>query len=217
RELGIWRRLDHPNIVPLLGTASGFGSGKYPCMVSMWMPHGSLSSYIKKCGTELGTSNRLQLIKGMADGLDYLHSQNIVHGDLHPSNVLIDSEHNARLTDFGFTQVLGSVHEEMDYLQSANIRPGAMMWAAPELFPDGPCSRPHITVKSDIYSLGCIILFVLSGRKPWPRSCDRQQKIRNGKSPERPKSPAISDDMWMFIEKCWSPTSPMARPSAEEV
>ncbi|KAF9219588.1 kinase-like protein [Gyrodon lividus] len=70
RELSIWRRLDHPDIVPLLGTAFGFGA-HYPCMVSMWMPHGTLSLYIKECKAKLDMSHRLQLIKGMAAGLEY--------------------------------------------------------------------------------------------------------------------------------------------------
>ncbi|KAF9230520.1 kinase-like domain-containing protein [Melanogaster broomeanus] len=125
-------------------------------MVSMWMPNGTLNSYIKKFGTELAMGNQLQLVSKL---LETVHSQNIVHGDLHPSNVLLDGEHNARLTDFGLTQVLGSVHEQMDYLRSVIIRPGAIMWAAPELLPDDG-SRPEITVKCDIYSLGCIMFFV---------------------------------------------------------
>ncbi|KAF9230671.1 kinase-like domain-containing protein, partial [Melanogaster broomeanus] len=217
RELGIWRRLNHPNIVPFLGIAYAFGSGHFPCMVSMWMSNGTLTSYIKKCGTELALSNRLQLVEGIATGLEYLHSQNIVHGDLHPMNVLIDSEHNARLTDFGFTQVLGSVQEPIGYLQSVNCRPGAMMWAALELFSDSPSCRLEITVKSDIYSLGSIMLFVFSGKRPWPSLSNIQQNLRSGLNPERPTSPTIPDDIWRFIEKCWSPSSLTTRPSAEEV
>ncbi|KAI9569759.1 hypothetical protein HD554DRAFT_1995351, partial [Boletus coccyginus] len=48
REVGLWKRLDHPNIVPFLGTAQGeeFGSN-YPCMVATWMPNGTLSNYIE--------------------------------------------------------------------------------------------------------------------------------------------------------------------------
>ena len=63
RELGIWRRLDHPNIVPLFGTARGedFGSD-HPCMVSMWMPHGTLIEYLKHCGTTLSLPGRIQLV-----------------------------------------------------------------------------------------------------------------------------------------------------------
>ena len=61
RELGIRRRLDHPNIVPLLGTTHGedFGSD-HPCIVSMWMPHGTLIDYVSQ--HELSLPNRIRLV-----------------------------------------------------------------------------------------------------------------------------------------------------------
>ncbi|KAF9234716.1 kinase-like domain-containing protein, partial [Melanogaster broomeanus] len=218
RERVIWRTLDHPNIVPLLGTADGsMFNSEHPCMVSMWMPHGTLGSYIRKSGTRLAIGERLQLIKGIAAGLEYLHTKNIVHGDLHPENVLIDGEYNARLTDFGLTQVLGSLQGQLAYLQTATLRPGAIMWSAPELLRDDPGPKLKATVKSDIYSLGSIILFVLSGALPWPTYTGVQQKLKEGQNPQRPESPAISDPIWNFIQKCWSPLSPSTRPSAKEV
>ena len=63
RELGIWRRLDHPNIVPLLGKARGevFGS-EHPCMVSMWMPHGTLAQYVNPGESLLPLRSRIQLV-----------------------------------------------------------------------------------------------------------------------------------------------------------
>ena len=63
RELGIWRRLHHPNIVPLLGTARGedFGSD-HPCMVSMWMPHGTLAEYVRQRDNELSLPSRIRLV-----------------------------------------------------------------------------------------------------------------------------------------------------------
>ena len=89
RELAIWRRLDHPNIVPLLGTARGedFGSD-YPCMVSVWMPHGTLVEYVNHRGNELLLPSRIRLVStrdsgtviqftmmlqitGLATGLEY--------------------------------------------------------------------------------------------------------------------------------------------------
>ncbi|KAF8549373.1 kinase-like protein [Imleria badia] len=88
REPGIWRRLENPNIVPLLGTARGedFGSD-YPCLVSMWMSNGTLTQYIHQDGSngvKLSVSTRVQLTRGIAAGLAYLHSRGIVHGDFHP-------------------------------------------------------------------------------------------------------------------------------------
>ena len=63
RELGIWKRLDHPNIVPLLGTAQGddFGSD-HLCMVSVWMPHGTLAQYVNQCDNVLSLPDRIRLV-----------------------------------------------------------------------------------------------------------------------------------------------------------
>lgn len=63
RELDIWRRLDHPNVVPFLGIARGqdFGSD-YPCMVAAWMLHGTLTEYVNLCGTTLSLPDRIQLV-----------------------------------------------------------------------------------------------------------------------------------------------------------
>ncbi|KAF9232610.1 kinase-like domain-containing protein [Melanogaster broomeanus] len=200
REHGIWRRLDHPNIVPLLGTADGsMFKSEHPCMVSMWMLHGTLRCYIKKSGTGLAIGEHLQfasrlelnivnLITWIFLGVSYVplytvHAKNIVHGDLHPGNVLIDGEYNARLTDFDLTQVLGSLQGQLAYLQTATLRPGA----------------------------------VLSGELPWPTCTGVQQKLKEGQSPQQPESPAISDAIWNFIQQCWSPLSSSARPSAQEV
>ncbi|KIJ67506.1 hypothetical protein HYDPIDRAFT_25952 [Hydnomerulius pinastri MD-312] len=185
------------------------------------MPGGTLRARVES-PEPLGIDVRLHLLKGVAAGLEYLHSQHVMHGDLHYMNVLVDGENNARLTDFGMTSVVGEVCAALEYLQTANVRHGSMMWAAPELFPnaDHPSHVPEATVKSDIYSLGSIIRFVLSGEPPWPPEVsDLEKKIREGEIPERPASlaPPTWNEIWTFIERRWSPHSPPIRPSAKEV
>ncbi|KAG8216990.1 kinase-like domain-containing protein, partial [Butyriboletus roseoflavus] len=221
RELEIWRRLDHPNIVPLLGTARGedFGSD-HPCMVSMWMPHGTLIDYLKHHGTMLSLPGRVHLIRGSVAGLEYLHSKQVVHGDFHPGNILIDDEHNPRLTDFGFAQTLSPEQDQFSYLWTDSIRPGAVMWAAPELqYPDlYPNFEIGATFNSNIYSLGSTILFILSGKYPWKNRGEAEVKSRELQNPPRPVWPTnIPDGVWNFIERCWSPRRPKNRPSAQEV
>ena len=75
---------------------------------------------------------------------------------------MIDHEHNVRLTDFGFSQVIGPVQDELSDLWTVSIRPGAAMWTAPELlYPElYPDLKIEAMLNSDIYSLGSIILFV---------------------------------------------------------
>ncbi|KAF9237887.1 kinase-like domain-containing protein [Melanogaster broomeanus] len=193
RELGIWRRLDHKSIVPFLGVAYGFGP--HVALVSLWMPHGTLQSFLASFDEKLAVAHRLQLLLDIANGLLYLHTQSIVHGDLTPNNVLIDESYCARLVDFGFASVIGETPEALRYLHASTRRHGAVRWAAPEHFQDGDvtCQR---TPKNDIYSYGNIalqarydILQVMSGKQPWS---EIQEDVRvmiclsKGQKPARP-------------------------------
>ncbi|KAG8216986.1 kinase-like domain-containing protein [Butyriboletus roseoflavus] len=221
RELGLWKRLDHPNIVPLLGTALGadFGSD-HPCMVSMWMPHGTLVDYVSKSDNVLSLPDRIRLITGSAAGLEYLHSKSVLHGDFHPWNILIDNDHNPRLTDFGLSQTL-SPQTSLTYLHTNSVPRGARMWVAPELlhpdlFPTEDESNKESSLNVDIYSLGSIILLILCGKSPW-NSAEFENKLDEFQNPPRPLWPVIPDTVWDFIERCWSPRAPEKRPLAQEV
>ena len=63
RELGIWRRLDHINVVPFLGVAYGFGMHEAMSLVSLWMPHGSLHRFLAKNNRNLGLQHRLRFVR----------------------------------------------------------------------------------------------------------------------------------------------------------
>jgi len=65
RELGIWRRLDHINVVPFLGIAYGFGMRGAMSLVSLWMPNGSLHHFLAKCDHNLGLGHRLRLVRAL--------------------------------------------------------------------------------------------------------------------------------------------------------
>lgn len=80
RELKVWSRLRHDNIVPLYGTVSGFG--QFISLVCPWYDNGSLSSYLESHGETLSIIRRFQLLSDVSAGLQYLHSCSVVHGDL---------------------------------------------------------------------------------------------------------------------------------------
>lgn len=62
RELGIWNMLNHPNIVPFLGIAHGFGREGNASLVSLWMPNGTIQRYLSACEDQLTVVRRLQLV-----------------------------------------------------------------------------------------------------------------------------------------------------------
>ncbi|KAJ7713742.1 kinase-like domain-containing protein [Mycena metata] len=96
REALIWKNLEHDNILPFLGVDSETFPG-FLCMVSLWMDRGSLAS--KSGAPSEGAIPTL--IYEIAVGIQYLHSQNIVHGDIRGTNILVDEQGHARLADFG--------------------------------------------------------------------------------------------------------------------
>ncbi|KIJ68035.1 hypothetical protein HYDPIDRAFT_83129, partial [Hydnomerulius pinastri MD-312] len=215
RELKVWARLDHTNIVPFLGITDGFGP--LPGIVSPWFQNGSLSAYLK---VHADPPTKLGLISDVAAGLKYLHSQlpAVIHGDLHPGNVLINDDGRACLADFGLSLV---VQEFLDtsYLQSPVC--GSMRYAAPELLISLEKSIPGSLIypqePADIYSFGCLVMEVMTGKEPFDgyKAFAVYSKICKGERPLLPQSCGISSECRAIIEQCWA--VPEERPSAEKV
>ncbi|KAF5391073.1 hypothetical protein D9757_003117 [Collybiopsis confluens] len=165
KELGVWKQLKHPNILPLYGTVSGFGP--LEGLVCPWMEYGNVSRYMAKWGDILSVLDRLQLLCEVADGLQYLHSHGIVHGDLTGSNILIDDNKHACLCDFGLSSIVSGVQSSFS---NRSTIAGAIRWADATLFmaqatqtEDSERPFPLPTKKSDIYSFGSVTLEILSG------------------------------------------------------
>ena len=151
---------------------------------------------------------------------------------LSQNNILLDRDYTARIADFGFASLVGSIPEALSYLQRSTARSGALRWVAPEqIDPEKGFDR---TTKSDIYSFGCLslqgclllmdaarsysLLQVLSGKQPWSEV--RQDVailfcLAKGQKPGRPECQILQDSHWNFIQQCWSPME--RRPCAEAI
>ncbi|KAG2147392.1 kinase-like protein, partial [Suillus bovinus] len=213
RELIIWRKLVHDNILPLYGVALGFGP--FAAMVCPWAKNGSLTTYLES-HQDLVISDRFKLLSDIASGLRYLHANQIVHGDLTGSNVLIMENGTACLSDFGLSGVISEFVGSSTFSStiSGNIR-----WGAPELFdlPENQDDSFNLPSKeADIYSFGSVMLQVLSGKVPYYYIKQQTQivvMVVGGKKPRRPEEPKIAEEHWSMIERCWSPFN--ARPTIE--
>ncbi|KAG1865402.1 kinase-like domain-containing protein [Suillus subluteus] len=198
-----WMTLRHDNILIPIGFADGFGP--LPSIVYDWMPGGTLTSYLEKNSDCLSVLQRFYLIKQIADGLCYLHDKNVIHGNLHGNNVLIDAMGVAHIADYDVTAVHRGQHI-----------PPSVRWAAPERFDSQNVVTP--TTKSDVYSLGSVIYQILTSREPYYEVRSRSKvsiEILNGNKPSRPHVTRIADHHWLFMQRCWS--VPETRPSAAEV
>ncbi|KAI4997734.1 hypothetical protein ZWY2020_053076 [Hordeum vulgare] len=120
-----------------------------------YLPHGTLDKYIsdESCGLEWG--ERYNIISGICKGLHHLHQNRILHLDLKPSNILLDNNMLPKITDFGLAR-------RFDEMQSRAITAnmsGTFGYLAPEF-----CNG-EITYRFDLYSLGVIIMEMLTGKR----------------------------------------------------
>ncbi|KAJ7030108.1 TKL/TKL-ccin protein kinase [Mycena alexandri] len=234
-EVSVWKRLDHKHVLKLLGTVSDFGP--YDSMVCPWLEQGSVSKYMERRGDILSMTDRLQLLCEVADGLNYLHENSIVHGDLTGSNILIDDDHRARLCDFGLSSI---VVEFCGTTSLTSCIGGAVRWADAALYSlpssedgldeggdsDGATQpeetkpeQPVITTRNDIYSFGSVTLEILSGRIPYHYLRQDAQvviELHKGNKPRRPAVSFVTDAQWSFIQHCWA-SDLLQRPDAAEV
>ncbi|KIO33515.1 hypothetical protein M407DRAFT_65518, partial [Tulasnella calospora MUT 4182] len=200
--------LEHPNIVPLLG----WTVTPYLSFISPWCKKGNIKRHLKK----FSKIERLQLLLGIAKGLEYLHSRRppVVHGDLKPENVLLSDQGEPLLTDFGMSIILGQ--EEL--YSSSHLCGGSIPWMSPELMKEGSKS-----CQSDVYSFGSLAFTVLTGEVPHSGLTDPQilLKVCDDVNPRDPiddwnKFPRLQGSIGKLLRDCWS--RPLdARPSMSAV
>ncbi|KAG9092573.1 hypothetical protein FS749_015608 [Ceratobasidium sp. UAMH 11750] len=142
RELYAWSKFHHENVLDLFGLAL---FQNQIAMVSPWMEHGSLVTYV----AHNPDINIHALCAQVAEGLAYVHSQGVVHGDIKGANVLISQSGTAKLTDFGCTTIQQDATVGFTQTGTHNF---SLRWAAPELLTDDDAA----SVASDVYALGMV-------------------------------------------------------------
>ncbi|KAF9781357.1 kinase-like domain-containing protein [Thelephora terrestris] len=202
QEVVVWRRLSHPNVLPVLGISPEL----FPlCIVSEWLIDGDILDFV----SAHPKVNRLRLLTEAANGLQYLHSANIVHSDLKPTNILIDSNCHARLTDYGLIAII--LDPSIVDPGGTTLPPvGAVRYMAPELLCPSRFNlkNSNPTRKSDIYALGVVTYLVVTEQQYFPGATDGViiHNVVAGNRPGRPTSTNewVSGDVWNFISRCWS-------------
>ncbi|XP_073107336.1 L-type lectin-domain containing receptor kinase IX.1 [Elaeis guineensis] len=155
-EVTIISRLRHRNLVQLIGFCHERGD---LLLVYEYMPNRSLEHHLYSEERLLAWPERYKIAQGLASALLYLHEeweQCVVHRDVKPSNVMLDSEFNAKLGDFGLARLM-----DHDSNPETTILAGTMGYIAPEYATTGKASK-----ESDVYSFGVVILEIACGRKP---------------------------------------------------
>ncbi|KXN82477.1 Serine/threonine-protein kinase HT1 [Leucoagaricus sp. SymC.cos] len=216
KEAMLWRQLHHPSIIPLYGvhylrTDKSDESYKI-CLVSPWMENGNLVKYLSN-NPEVP---REPLIYDIALGLEYMHSElSLIHGDLKGSNILVNDEGHACITDFGLS-ILRTESTLSRALGTNTVGACSYRWSAPEIVDD-----LHPTPASDIWAFGCVCYEVLTGNLPFPECITDAQVIIDLadqiKPAEKPWTVTQREDIiWSLIDKCWE-IDTRKRPTCGEI
>ncbi|CAA6670493.1 unnamed protein product [Spirodela intermedia] len=154
-EVDFLGKLHHQNLVKLIGYCI---EDDQRLLVYEFMARGSLENHLFRRALPLPWSNRVKIALGAAKGLAFLHggSKPVIYRDFKASNILLDLEYNAKLSDFG----LAKAGPQGDKTHVSTRVVGTYGYAAPEYVMTG-----HLTAKSDVYSFGVVILEMLTGRR----------------------------------------------------
>ncbi|XP_054824386.1 LRR receptor-like serine/threonine-protein kinase FEI 1 [Prosopis cineraria] len=156
RELEILGSIKHRYLVNLRGYCN---SPTSKLLIYDYLPGGSLDEALHEKSEQLDWDSRLNIIMGAAKGLAYLHhdcSPRVIHRDIKSSNILLDGNLDARVSDFGLAKLL---EDEESHITT--IVAGTFGYLAPEYMQSG-----RATEKTDVYSFGVLVLEVLSGKRP---------------------------------------------------
>lgn len=155
-EVSFLGDLIHSNLVKLIGYCI---EDDQRLLVYEFMPRGSLENHLFRRSLPLPWSIRMKIALGAAKGLAFLHEEAerpVIYRDFKTSNILLDADYNAKLSDFG----LAKDGPEGDKTHVSTRVMGTYGYAAPEYVMTG-----HLTSKSDVYSFGVVLLEMITGRR----------------------------------------------------
>ncbi|KAI0088668.1 kinase-like domain-containing protein [Irpex rosettiformis] len=198
-----WKYLEHPRILPFLGIQVMYTGQRYAtCLAYPWLGSRELTN--KRITPTLKDEKvRRRYIKEIVEGMAYLHSVGVVHGNLKLANIFKGNDEHILIADYGTWQF-------------ADRMQGKTRWIAPEQWDtvaaieNGPIIP---TMKSDVYSFANLCTELYTGTKPWGDTMDESEIEAAVRLRDRhpPYPHGIPDDLWEILLKCWA-RNPKQRP-----
>ncbi|KAI2791255.1 Serine/threonine-protein kinase SSK22 [Penicillium oxalicum] len=237
-EMGVLEVLDHPNIV------SYHGIEVHRDKVYIFMEYcsgGSLASLLEHGRIEDETVIMVYALQ-LLEGLAYLHQAGIVHRDIKPENILLDHNGIIKYVDFGAAKIIArtgrtvapvdgpsggmlakdnQMTNQMASQRGKNQKTttGTPMYMSPEVIRGDTSDLVNRQGAVDIWSLGCVILEMATGRRPWS-TLDNEwaimYNIAQGNTPALPTQDQLSDIGIDFVRRCFE-CDPLQRPTAAEL
>ncbi|RNF01413.1 putative protein kinase [Trypanosoma conorhini] len=210
-EISLMKRLHHPNIVQYYGCQEDRSKNTLNIFMEL-VSGGSLNTFVKKFKT-IPLPTVRQWAYQIVCGVKYLHDCGIVHRDIKGDNVLVSLDGIIKVADFGCSKAIDDVCSKTHGCQTMV---GTPYWMAPEVI---KCEAGGYGMKSDIWSIGCTVVEMITGRPPWPE-CNSMwaavYKIAHstGLPTEIPKD--LDPRLMSFLELCFE-RDPKKRPTAEQL
>ncbi|KAF3067360.1 MAP kinase kinase kinase mkh1 [Daldinia childiae] len=209
QEIDTMQNLDHVNIVQYLGCE------RKETSISIFLEYisgGSIGSCLRKHG-KFEEPVVSSLTRQALSGLAYLHREGILHRDLKADNILLDVDGTCKISDFGISKKTDNIYGN----DKTNSMQGSVFWMAPEVIRS---QGEGYSAKVDIWSLGCVVLEMFAGRRPWSKeeAVGAIYKIANGEIPPIADDvrEAISPYALGFMLDCFT-VDPRDRPTAERL
>lgn len=215
KRMPIWRRLHHPNVLPLRGVNT---THFQLALIYDWGEYGNVTQYL----SSHPRASHPSLLFDVAKGLEYLHSLDIPHGNLKGANVVVDGSGCARLTEYG----LAPINTNPGFAIAATPgSAGTSRWLAPELITSPPNGNSMLVVETraaDVFAFGMLSVEVFTGEVPFRDLKWNEVVALHISQGDRPKMPrnahevGLTVEMWELLESCWQ-QDPGKRPTMREV
>lgn len=185
-------QLDHPAFVKLLGFGASQG---FPYMALERVLGSDLEAAIGPTHTP-SIAVAAEIICQTADALNYAHGLGMVHRDVKPSNLIVTPSGQLKLLDLGLVKITGSA-ESTTRIYHENVL-GTIDYMAPEQARDSH----EVDSRADLYSLGCVLYFLLTGRPPFPEGSIAERLLRHQSADPVPLEQLRPDTPAPVIEIC---------------
>jgi len=192
REAQAAGQMSHPNIVTIHDIAED--AGGHPFLVMEFIEGTTLERLLFPGSERLAFTHSLDIGTQVASALDYAHARGVIHRDIKPANILITSDGRAKLTDFGIAKLAGSQLTQVGQVM------GTPAFMSPEQF-----TGAAVDSRTDIFSLGAVLYWVLTGEKPFPGDTITAiifKMLHSTPVPARQLNPALPAEIEPILEKC---------------
>ncbi|KAH9714616.1 protein kinase domain-containing protein [Citrus sinensis] len=169
-ECDMMKSIRHRNLIKVISSCS---NEEFKALVLEYMPHGSLEKYLYSSNCILDIFQRLNIMIDVASALEYLHfgySAPVIHCDLKPSNVLLDDNMVAHLSDFSIAKLLTGEDQSMTQTQTL----ATIGYMAPEYGREG-----RVSANGDVYSFGIMLMETFTGKKPTDEIFNEEMTLKH--------------------------------------